>query len=732
MALLGKLARRATLLPSFNLVRRARYIPQPPEPLIGIIIARHAEGYRVDIGSAQAATLDALAFEGATKRNKPNLKVGTLIYAHLLSTPPFSEPEISCVDLATQKAAGFGPLEGGTLVRGVELGRCRALLSPSNPLLSTWGARLPFEVAVGMNGRVWLKAGEGDEEQLLQSTPNPQRTCTPFAQPKFRLGLSCASSPLLISLVSLRPSNMLRYSTLALAAATTLVQASPPSYIDPARIADSLDRARSRHTNALDNYEYNKIHHPELWDQHKRAIEQAGGIEVAAKLRREKRELVERQSQQGEVPLYDFFSEPLDIMIYGNVSIGTPAQAFPLLFDTGSSDLWVYETGTGSDSPEWDASASSTSVTDPVIPWSIQYGKGEQEGYLNQDVVELGGYSAETVFASANTLNSAFSPYPISGLFGLGFGVISSSGYAPWFERLLNNSVLANPYFSLYLVRASELTDEAEGSVPGAQLCVGCYDTSKYVGSVSWNPVVSEAFWSIAMDGIAFNGSIIQGTDMTAALDSGTSLIQIPVAAAQAFYSRLGGLSSGNGDGTYIIPCDVPIGSIAFVFNGVHYEIPPTDLLRAISRDRSQCLLTIAGVDNKDARGNSVAIIGDVFLKNAYSVYSYSYNGAPAIGLAHSNIAGDWADYNGTNSGSSNDQFQEPTRTGTVSIVNTQRPQTGTVETVTGGGLTTGRASRTATGSQVTVTVSPSSGASRTLAFLLSPLLVLLAAVSLV
>jgi hypothetical protein len=66
----------------------------------------------------------------------------------------------------------------------------------------------------------------------------------------------------------------------------------------------------------------------------------------------------------------------------------------------------VYEAGTGADQPEWDASASSTSVTDPVIPWSIQYGKGEQEGFLNQDVVELGGYSADTVFASANTLNA--------------------------------------------------------------------------------------------------------------------------------------------------------------------------------------------------------------------------------------------------------------------------------------------------------------------------------------
>ncbi|BGP49197.1 exosome non-catalytic core subunit rrp40 [Rhodotorula kratochvilovae] len=141
-----------------------RYTPQPPEPVLGIIIARHAEGYRVDIGAAQAASLDALAFEGATKRNKPNLKVGTLVYAHLLSTPPFSEPEISCVDQSTQKAAGFGELAGGFLVRGVELGR---LLAPKNALLQQLGARFPFEVAVGMNGRVWVKAAQEDDEDQL-------------------------------------------------------------------------------------------------------------------------------------------------------------------------------------------------------------------------------------------------------------------------------------------------------------------------------------------------------------------------------------------------------------------------------------------------------------------------------------------------------------------------------------------------------------------------------------
>jgi len=68
-----------------------RYTPSPPEPILGIIVARHAEGYRVDIGSSQSASLDALAFEGATKRNKPNLKVYPLSLSRSLLSLILSE-----------------------------------------------------------------------------------------------------------------------------------------------------------------------------------------------------------------------------------------------------------------------------------------------------------------------------------------------------------------------------------------------------------------------------------------------------------------------------------------------------------------------------------------------------------------------------------------------------------------------------------------------------------------
>jgi len=59
-----------------------KYVPAPQESVIGVVTGRSGEGWRVDIGSAHPASLDGLAFEGATKRNKPNLKVRLAFTVH--------------------------------------------------------------------------------------------------------------------------------------------------------------------------------------------------------------------------------------------------------------------------------------------------------------------------------------------------------------------------------------------------------------------------------------------------------------------------------------------------------------------------------------------------------------------------------------------------------------------------------------------------------------------------
>jgi exosome complex component RRP40 len=119
-----------------------QYIPAPQESVVGIVAGRSGEGWRVDIGSAHYALLDGLAFEGATKRNKPNFKVtssffvivvsrlkgyiqvGSLLYARVSLAHKDMDPELECFDAQTRKAGEFGELKGGFLVK-CSLKACR-------------------------------------------------------------------------------------------------------------------------------------------------------------------------------------------------------------------------------------------------------------------------------------------------------------------------------------------------------------------------------------------------------------------------------------------------------------------------------------------------------------------------------------------------------------------------------------------------------------------------------
>ena len=56
----------------------------------------------------------------------------------------------------------YGPLNGGTSFR-VSLGLARQLLNPKNVLLAALDAsKLPFEIAVGVNGMVWVNSSSAE------------------------------------------------------------------------------------------------------------------------------------------------------------------------------------------------------------------------------------------------------------------------------------------------------------------------------------------------------------------------------------------------------------------------------------------------------------------------------------------------------------------------------------------------------------------------------------------
>lgn len=131
-----------------------RYIPFVGEAVIGIITVKTADFYRVDIGGPFPAVLDCCAFEGASKRNRPTLTVGALVYGRITLANRDMEPEMECM-AASGKAEGFGELLDGFMT-SVSLLSCRRLLNADHPILSNFAQICSFEMVVGLNGRIWV------------------------------------------------------------------------------------------------------------------------------------------------------------------------------------------------------------------------------------------------------------------------------------------------------------------------------------------------------------------------------------------------------------------------------------------------------------------------------------------------------------------------------------------------------------------------------------------------
>lgn len=133
-----------------------RYIPVKGEAVVGVITSKAGDFYKVDIGSSEQASLNYLAFEGATKKYRPNVNIGDTIYATVLGASKDMETELVCID-GFGKKGKFGVLESDGFLFTCSLNLIRKTLNSKCPLLKCLGKEVPFEIAVGMNGKVWIK-----------------------------------------------------------------------------------------------------------------------------------------------------------------------------------------------------------------------------------------------------------------------------------------------------------------------------------------------------------------------------------------------------------------------------------------------------------------------------------------------------------------------------------------------------------------------------------------------
>ena len=141
------------------------YIPNLGDQIVGIIEDKGSDFYKVNIFSGSMALLPRLAFEGASKRNKPELKRGDFIYGKVILANKDFDIELTCISsFGTKKewSSGetiYGELKDGFIIK-ISVLKARSMLLPDNVVLTTLGKYFAFEVAIGMNGLIWIKSKE--------------------------------------------------------------------------------------------------------------------------------------------------------------------------------------------------------------------------------------------------------------------------------------------------------------------------------------------------------------------------------------------------------------------------------------------------------------------------------------------------------------------------------------------------------------------------------------------
>jgi len=301
---------------------------------------------------------------------------------------------------------------------------------------------------------------------------------------------------------------------------------------------------------------------------------------------------------------------------YGSVSLGTPQQTFSVIFDTGSSNLWVPATTCSNcgSHPKY-ASGSSSSYKANDTTFTIQYGSGPVSGFWSYETVHWGGLPVTAQefgqVTDVSGLGLAYTIGKFDGILGMGFQAISLDNIPTPFQNLIAQGKIVDQQFAFYL-------GNSDG--PTGELILGGYDTNHFTGSLVWVPVTSETYWETQLDSFEINGQAVTGT-LTAVVDTGTSILAGPSADVKAIAKLVGATPFPLNPAEYLISCNTSsLPDLVFTIAGQTFTLTGDDYV--ISDMGILCLFAMTGLDIPAPAG-PLWILGDTFIRKFYTVFDY-------------------------------------------------------------------------------------------------------------
>ncbi|OOQ91490.1 putative aspartic-type endopeptidase opsB [Penicillium brasilianum] len=353
-------------------------------------------------------------------------------------------------------------------------------------------------------------------------------------------------------------------------------------------------------------------------------------------IRRSKRSTTVSQALDNEETLY-----------FSNITLGTPEQSLRLVLDTGSSDLWVNapnstlcerKTNPCNDSGTYDSSSSST-YSFVSSDFNITYADGSGAA---------GDYASDTLTIGSATLKDfqfgiGFTSSSSEGVLGIGYpsnevqvGVDGESAYANLPKAMVNKGLIKSSAYSLWL---NDL-DASTGSI-----LFGGVNTKKFHGTLETLPIqkVGGGYseFIIALTDVTLTNSSgttnYSSSALPAAvlLDSGSSLTYLPDQIVAGIFNDLE-VTYDSSSGVGYLPCSQSSNNVnvSYTFSSPTINVAMSELLLDVgdyffNDGERACAFGIVPA------GDSMAVLGDTFLRSAYVVYDLANN---EISLANTNF----------------------------------------------------------------------------------------------
>ncbi|EED77425.1 predicted protein [Postia placenta Mad-698-R] len=201
-------------------------------------------------------------------------------------------------------------------------------------------------------------------------------------------------------------------------------------------------------------------------------------------------------------------------------------------------------------------------------------------------------------------------------------------------ERAIHQAVRTHNKHRQNLVNLAANEVRTRSTLPilassGSELYLGGTDTSLYTGAIEYHTVTGSGFWQASGAKVYANNNL-GGSGFQTVIDSGTTIMYGPPSAVKAFYAQVPGSQVyDSSNGFYSFPCN-SVPKVAFNWGGKNWTVSAANFnLGKTSSTSNQCVGALAGENL--GLGNNVWLLGDSFMKNVYSVFSFDKN---SVGFA--------------------------------------------------------------------------------------------------